>query len=397
MKTLELTKNLYYIGVIDHDLKVFDVTMPTADGTSYNSYLLKTSEGAVIFEGSKAGFTDEYLQHISSLVDFKDIKYIMVAHTEPDHSGAIAALLEKNPDITVIASPAATNNLKNILRKPFKSQLAIAGKELKVGEYTLQFVSGMFLHWPDVMFTYIKELKAIVTCDAFGAHYASDEVLLSKEPNKEAYHHAFDYYFYAIMSPFASSAIQGADRVSKLDLDFILTGHGPVIDTDIKETIAHFKELGQKYQAVNDPNHVTLVYCSCYGYTKNMAEHLKEKLEADSKKVSFYGIDTLNYKELRSQILDDMRTSGLLLFGTPTVVNDAIPYFYDLATALPIAVVQNKKASVFGDYGWSGEAVANLSAVLSARKLKVIPGFRYSFKLDDNGMAALDAYYETLK
>lgn len=397
MKTLALKENLFYVGVIDHGLKVFDAVMPTKYGTSYNSYLLKTEEGGVLFEGSKANFEEEYLQHISSLMDFKDIKYVVVAHTEPDHSGAIEALLDKNPDITVIASPSGLNNLKNILRKPFKSLTAVAGKEMKIGQYTLQFVSGLFCHWPDVMFTYIKELKAIVTCDAFGAHYASDEILLSKEKNKAAYNEAFEYYFQCVMAPFASFAAQASDRVSKLDVDMILTGHGPVIETEVKETIAHFKACAEKNLPIQDSNHVTLVYATCYGYTERMANHLKDKFEDEGKQVSFYRIDALNYLESKAKILEDIRTSKKVIFGTPTVINDAISLFYDLLNSEPNTFFQNKEGSVFGDYGWSGEAVKNLSDFMTMKKMKVIPGFKYCFKIDEEGYKELDAYFETIK
>ena len=249
MKTLQLKENLYYVGCIDHSLKVFDSVMPLKYGTSYNSYLLKTSEGVVIFEGNKAGFEEEYLTHISSLTDFKDIKYLVVAHTEPDHSGAIEALLKKNPNITVIASLAGMNNLKNILRFSFKSLPMGPNKELKVGQYTIQFVSGMFLHWPDVLFTYIKEEKALATCDAFGTHYAFDDVLFSKVKDMQEYHESFDYYFDCIISR-------------------LLTGHGPVIDKNVQDVISYFEEDARKSLPLLDNNHVTLVYASCYGYTK---------------------------------------------------------------------------------------------------------------------------------
>lgn len=397
MKTLQLSENLYYVGVVDKGLQVFDVIMPTSHGTTYNSYLLKTSEGAVIFEGSKAEFEDEYLEHISSIVDFSDIKYLVVAHTEPDHSGAIEALLKKNPEITVLASTAGLNNLKNILRFPFRSQTMLPNKELKVGEYTLQFVSGLFCHWPDVMFTYIKEEKALVSCDAFGAHYATDDILLSKEKDINLYHEMFDYYFKCIMAPFASFAIQASDKADKLDLDRILPGHGPVIDTDVKGVIDRFREEGKKYLVRNDPNKVTLVYVSCYGYTKKMAFYLKDKYEKEGKQVAFYQIDALNYGETKGRILEDIRTSGMVLFGTPTIVNDAISLFYDLVNSELSIFFTNKKASVFGDYGWSGEAVGNLSAFLALKKFKVIEGFRYSFKVDEAGYQALDEYFDRIK
>jgi flavorubredoxin len=397
MKTLQLTENLFYVGVVDHGLEVFDVVMPTKYGTTYNSYLLKTEEGGVLFEGSKGVFEDEYLENIAFIMPFSEIKYIVVAHSEPDHSGAIEKLLLSNPEITVLASASGLNNLKNIIRKPFKSQAIMAGKEMKVGQYTFQFVSGLFLHWPDVIFTYIKELKALVSCDAFGAHYATDDILLSKEKDMDSYHDAFKYYFDAIMAPFASFAIQACDRVSVLDLEWILTGHGPVIDTKVSETIRNFRALAEANKIINDKEKVTIVYGSCYGYTKQMANHLKERFEADGKKVSFYEINALNYAELKDKILEDIQTSGKVLFGSPTVINDAIPLFYDLLLAKPNTFFQGKIGSVFGDYGWSGEAVANLSSFMKMKKMTVVDGFKYSFKIDEEGFKALDTYYDSIK
>ena len=115
MKTLKLKENLYYVGVIDHELKVFDAIMPLTYGTSYNSYLLKTEEGGVLFEGSKALFEEEYLANIESILPLSEIKYLVVAHTETDHSGAIEALIKKNTEITLVLSPAVNNNINNIL------------------------------------------------------------------------------------------------------------------------------------------------------------------------------------------------------------------------------------------------------------------------------------------
>lgn len=396
MKTLKLKENLYYVGVVDHDLKVFDSIMPLTWGTTYNSYLLKTMEGYILFEGSKAKFEDEYLANIASICSFDEIKYIMVAHTEPDHSGAIEALLDKNPNITIIASPAAINNMKNILRKPFTSLTAIAGKEMKVGQYTLQFVSGLFLHWPDVIFTYIKEEKALVTCDGFGAHYAFDDILFSRCVDRETYRQAFDYYFDCIMGPFASYAIAACERVRKLDVEWLLTGHGPVIDTDVKAVVDAFEEDGKKNLVTNNANEVTLVYTTCYGYTKEMATYIQSALETSGKIVHSFEIDALNYAHIKPEILNAIRTSSLVLFGTPTVVNDAIPFFYDLLNSQVVTFFANKKFSAFGDYGWSGEGVANITTFAALKKMKTIEGYKYSFKLDGACFEGLDAYIKTL-
>lgn len=396
MKTLKLNENLYYVGVIDHDLKVFDSIMPLKYGTSYNSYLLKTDEGAVLFEGSKAGFEDEYLNNIESICPLSEIKYLVVAHTEPDHSGAIEALLKKNTDITVVISPAGNNNLKNILRFPYKSMIMTAGKEMKVGQYTLSFVSGLFLHWPDVLFTYIKEEKALVTCDGFGAHYAFDDILYSKVRDQKEYREAFDYYFTCIMAPFANFVLDAVKRVRALDVKMLLVGHGPVIDMNAADVIDAFESDAKKALVTNDKNKITLVYTSCYGYTAEMAEYIEKKLKENGKEVDSYSIDALDYADKKDKILASIQSSSMVLFGSPTIINDAVPYFYDILLSQPNTFFANKKFSAFGDYGWSGEAVMNLSSFAQMRKMKVIDGYRYSFKLDSKCFEEMDEYVSRL-
>lgn len=397
MQSLELKKDFYYVGVIDHALKVFDVAVRTDYGTSYNSYLLKTKEGAVVFEGVKRAFEEDYFNHLSPLVDFKDIKYIFVTHTEPDHSGAIAHLIEKNPDITVVASFAALSNLEKIIRRPFKKLQMIPNGSLSFGGYTFRFVSGLLLHWPDVMFTYIEELKVLVSCDAFGAHFASDAILLSKEKDKEGYRKALKYYFDNIMGPFASYVIQACDRVEKLDIDMICPGHGCVVDEGIHDQIELYRKLSLPLVPHNDGNKVTIVYATAYGYTREMALYLKKRFEEEGKEVAFYEIDALNYAESKPAIIKDIYGSGLVLLGSPTLVGDAICLFYDILGSIYWTVAQGKKASAFGDYGWSGEAVPHLSERLKQLHFTLIPGFRANFQMDEQAKKGLEAYYESLR
>jgi NADH oxidase (H2O-forming) len=397
MKCIELKKDFYYVGVIDHSLKIFDVAVRTDFGSSYNSYLLKTPDGVIVFEGNKGVFEDEYIDHLKTLTKIEDIKYLFVTHTEPDHSGAIEKLLDINPNITIVASFGALSNLEKITRKTFnKIQMQPSGS-LTVGGYDFQFVSGLLLHWPDVMFTYIKQLKVLISCDAFGAHYASDAVLLSKETNKKAYHEALVYYFDHIMSPFATYVKQACERVRSLDVEMICPGHGPVIDENPNDQIQAYFDLATSFIPVNDTNHVTIVYASAYGYTRGIAEYLRKRFVSDKKKVSFYEIDVLNFPENKEKIIKDIYSSGLILFGSPTIVGDAVGFFYDILNHLYWTVGQGKRGSAFGDYGWSGEAVNNLSERMRQLKFTVIPGYKANFKLEDAGKTKLDAYYETLK
>jgi len=396
MKCLELKKDFYYVGVIDHNLKVFDVAVKTEYGSSYNSYLLKTKEGNIVFEGNKELFENEYLGNLSSFGKLEEISYLFVTHTEPDHSGAISTLLEKNPNITIVASYGALTNLEKIIRRPFKKIVAKDGETLTIGDYHFRFISGIFLHWPDVMFTYIEELDALVCCDAFGAHYAEDDVLLSKNKDKEGYEKAFDYYFEKIMGPFPSFVKIAAKKVLALNPSLICTGHGPVIDCNQKERVERYITLADTLFPEPKADSVCIVLCSAYGYTRKMGETIKETMLKAGKTVTFYEIDALNYGELKDRIVHSMYESQLLLLGSPTVAGDAVCLFYDLLAAVPSTIGKGRSASCFGDYGWSGEAVGNLSARLLQLHYALIPGFKANFKMDEALKNGFVDYIETL-
>lgn len=383
MHIQEITKDLYYVGVVDHSLKVFDVAILTEYGTSYNSYLLRTKEGFVLFEGSKEAFGGEQIAHIEEVCPLEEIRYLFVTHTEPDHSGAIHMLLERNPALTVVASGPALMNLQKILRKPFEKVQMTPGKDMEIGGYTFSFVPGTNLHWPDVMFTYIHELKALVSCDAFGAHFASDAIFLSKEPDKEGYYKALRYYFENIMGPFPSFVIKACDLVEKLDISLILPGHGCIIDENPMEQVRLYRRLAEEGLPVNDPNVVTICAASAYGYTKEIAERTAAFLKEHGKEVRLHIIDALNYNEEKPLVLKDILRSGTFLLGSPTLAGDAIVLFYDILNGLPWTKAQGKTASAFGDYGWSGEAVPNLTERMKQLKCKVLTGFRANFKMDE--------------
>ncbi len=158
MKTLQLNESLYWIGIQDHDLRVFDIIMETKFGTSYNSYLLKTDEGVILFETAKETFFDEYLEKINELTSVDQIKYIVCNHTEPDHSGSISKLLELNPNIEIISTTIAKNNIQEIINHDFLSKTIKDGETLQFGDKTLQFFYVPNLHWPDTMYTYIGQI-----------------------------------------------------------------------------------------------------------------------------------------------------------------------------------------------------------------------------------------------
>ena len=221
MKTLELKKGFTWTGILDKELKVFDIIMETEFGTSYNSYILKTSDKTVLFETAKEKFFDEYLAELKQITDIEDIDTIVVNHTEPDHAGSVGRLLELNPNIKIVGTACALNFLKEIINRDFNKQAVKENDEIKIGDKTLRFMPLPNLHWPDTMYTYIVEDKTLVTCDSFGAHYAFDGILLSRLADQAGYQRALKYYFDNILGPFKPFMVKALNRIQDLEVELI--------------------------------------------------------------------------------------------------------------------------------------------------------------------------------
>ncbi|NMF07018.1 FprA family A-type flavoprotein [Clostridium beijerinckii] len=388
MEILELKKNLYWTGVLDANLRVFDIIMETEFGTSYNSYLLKTSEKIVLFETAKAKFLDGYLKALNKLVDIKDIDYIVVNHTEPDHAGSIEKLIEINPNIKIIGSQVAIGFLKNIVNREFNGIIVKENETLSLGDKTLRFMSVPNLHWPDTMYTYIEEDKTLVTCDSFGSHYSFDGILLSKVTDNEGYLRALKYYFDCIIGPFKNPfMIKALDRIKDLEIEMICTGHGPVLDCRIDEIMDYYR----KWSNVTNPNPrktVIIPYVSAYGYTRELAHKIAEGIEASGDiDVRTYDMETSD----QAKVLEELEFADGILFGSPTIVGEALKPIWDLTTSIFARTHGNKLASAFGSYGWSGEAVPHIIERLKQLRMKVVDeGFRVKFKPSESELS--DAY-----
>ncbi len=388
MKTIKIQDDITWVGVLDPDLRIFDVTLETEFGTTYNSYVLKGTEKTVVFDTAKGVFKDEYLEKLAAVVDYDDIDVVVVHHVEPDHSGSLEYLLEKNPNIEVYGTPASIKFLADIINKPFKGHAIRENETLSIGNKTLRFITATNLHWPDGMYTYIEEDKILVSCDSFGAHYSFAPLFASKVENQEDYDRAMWEYYYGIMHPFRSFVYTTMKKIEPLAIDLILTGHGPVVDTDPRAAINKYLEWSTP--AKNEKKTVIMPYVSAYGYTKSLAEAIKEGLETEGIAVEMFDMVETDVSEIFDKLIE---ADGILL-GSPTIVRDALKPIWEVVSSMTSAQFSGKIASAFGSFGWSGEAVPHLTERLKQLKMKVVEGLTIKFKPDAEKLATARSFGE---
>ena len=386
MKTLELKDGFYWAGIVDDSLRVFDIIMYTEFGTTYNSYVWKTGDKTILFETAKGKCFDEYLDKLKEIIDVTKIDYLVVSHTEPDHAGSIEMLLDYSPQMKVIATGCAIGFLKEIVNRDFCAIAVKDNQEMVIGGKTLKFMIVPNLHWPDTMYTYIEEEGILVTCDSFGSHYGFQDVLVSKVENRDDYMKAAKYYFDCIIGPFKPYMLKALKRVRDLSVSMICPGHGPVLDERIQEMYDTYED----WCTVINPNKkktVVIPYVSAYGYTAQLAEKIAEGIR-DSGDVDVRCYDMVEADQ--AKVLEEIGFADGLLFGTPTIVGEALKPIWDLTTSIFAGTHGGKLASAFGSYGWSGEGVPHIMERLKQLKMKVTDSFRVRFK--PSKVQLLDAY-----
>jgi NADH oxidase (H2O-forming) len=366
-KVIDVTKDVKWIGVLDYDIVTFDIVMHTEYGTTYNSYFIN-AEKKTIVEACKEKFSETHINKIRSVTDPSEIKYIILDHTEPDHSGNMARLLEIAPSAVVVGSGNAIRYLTDIINKPFNSLVVKDGDTLDLGNKTLRFISAPNLHWPDTMFTYLEEDRILFTCDFLGAHFCTDSIFsnFSKE-----YLDSFKYYFDIILKPFSRFAIKALEKIKPLEIEIICPAHGPIHKNNLREIMSLTERYSEEYinlTSNRDVKNILITYVSAYGYTKQMAEQIAGGIrKADNMKVTVIDIENIPLGDLESEIV----LSDAILVGSPTINQNTLLPVYKLFSLINPLRDKSKVAGVFGSFGWSGEAPKIIIDNLRNLKLKI--------------------------
>ena len=366
-KIINVTGDVKWIGILDYDIRTFDIVMHTGFGTTYNSYFINAEKKALV-EVAKEKFTETYIKKLRLVTDPEEIQYIIVDHTEPDHSGSLRILLGLAPSATVVGSGNAIRYLEDIVNKPFKSLIVKDGDTLDLGNKTLRFFSAPNLHWPDSILTLLVEDKVLFTCDVFGAHYCSSEMY---SDFNEHYTESFKYYFDVIMRPFSRFLLKAIEKVKPLDIDIICPGHGPMHKENLKKAIELSETLAGEYmKIVSDTNrmNILIAYVSAYGYTKEAAHLIAEGIqETEDITVDIADIENISLEELESKLI----MSDGLLVGSPTINQNTLLPVYKLFALINPIRDKGKLGGAFGSYGWSGEAPNLILENLRMLKLKI--------------------------
>lgn len=367
MAAFEIKDGIYSVGVLNPNLRIFDIIMKTEYGTSYNAYLIKGEKTALV-EAVHAPFFDEYLDNIRSIVDIKDIDYIILNHTEPDHSGALKYLLEENPDIKVITSMPGNKYIRDIVNRTFDHQVVKDGDTLDLGGKVLKFIIAPFLHWPDSMFTYVETDDVLFSCDFLGCHYCEPRMYDHKIIYRENFEDAFRYYYDVIFGPFKEHVLKGLEKIEGLKIDVICPSHGPILIEGIQKAQQLYKEWSHDITEKNNPPKVVIAYISAYGCTRRMAEELEKAIkDTGSIEVELMNIIYSDIHDIKEKI---EKADGVL-FGSPTINRDAVKPVWDLLSMVEVFKNKGKLCGVFGSYGWSGEAVKMMEERVKSLKLKL--------------------------
>lgn len=382
---MKIADNVYYVGVSNPTLRVFDIIMCTEYGTTYNSYLVKGADKTALIDGAHKGFEANFQENVEAITDFANIDYMVVNHTEPDHSGAIRLVIEKNPDIVVYGTAACLKNLDNIVRLPFQRVAVKDGDTLELGGKTLTFCVSPNIHWPDTMMTYLAEDKILFSCDFLGAHFAEPTMYVHKAYKKELYEKEFKVYYDAIMGPFAKFVIRALDRIKDLDIALVCPSHGPMImGGDIQVAMDTYRKWATPEEKTDKT--VAIYYVSAYGYTRQMCQYLAEKLEAKGLVVSAFDVIKTDAADIAAHLEDDC-----LVFGSPTLNRAALKPVLDVISSIDAVGAAGRPYATLGCFGWSGEACAQLNDRCNSIKMKQVgESVRSQFTPTDEVWAALD-------
>lgn len=357
-----LAENIYWVGKIDdRDVPFHRLTL--TKGTTYNSYLLKTEKPTII-DTVDISFGREFVDNLKELIDLQEIKYIVINHTEPDHSGGLGSLAAKAKNAVIVCTEPAVEELKEMYKLHNREfHIVKDGDTLDIGGKTLRFLETPYLHTEETMVTYCEEDKILFPCDIFSTHVANYEYF--NDMAKEDITEDFKVYYTLIMHPHRKYVQDMIEKIKDLHIEIIAPSHGFILRKDVKKFIDIYDNMSKN--TVNDKK-VTIIYSSMTGNTKKVGNLIKENLEMSNISVEVVDVN----KRAKEEVISTIINSDAIFFGTSTKYADIIGNLEDILKELKDIKLEGKIAGTFGSYGWSGEAIEVVQDYLKNTDMKVL-------------------------
>ncbi len=356
----ELKPNIYSVGAVDWDRRLFDELILLPDGTSYNAYLVKGSEKTALIDTVDPTMTDVLLKNLEEL-EVEDINYVVANHAEQDHSGSIPQVLEVYTSAKVVCTPKCKAMLKDLLVIPEDKFITVKdGETLSLGDKTLEFIHAPWVHWPETMLTYLKEDKILFTCDFLGSHLATSDLFVT---DKATVYEAAKRYYAEIMMPFRITIRKNMEKTKNLAIAIIAPSHGPIHNKP-----DFILDAYRDWASDDVKNEVIVPYISMHGSTKKMVDYFVEALIERGITVRQFNLSETDIGKLAMALVD----AATIVIGSPTVLVGPHPkviYAACLANALRPKL---KFASIIGSYGWGGRMVEQLAGMIPNLKVEIL-------------------------
>lgn len=385
---ISLKNNLFWVGKIDWELRKFHGNeYSTHKGSSYNSYLLQEGDKNVLIDTVWQPFAKEFVANLQSIIDLKNLDFIVINHGEIDHSGALPELLRHVPEIPIYCTANGVRSLKGHYHQDWNFKIVKTGDTIKLGAKQLLFIEAPMLHWPDTMFTYLTKDNILFSNDAFGQHYASEHLFNDLVDQSELYAEALKYYA-NILSPFSRFVTKKIQEFMalKMPLDMICTSHGIIWRHNPQQIVAKYLNWANNYQE----NQITVIYDTMWNGTRAIAEHIAKGIGAIDRDVTVKVFNASNSD--KNDLITEVFKSKALVLGSPTINRGILTTIAGLLEELKGLQLKNKRAAVFGCYGWSGESNKILAALLKESGFMLIDDdLKFLWQPD---RAALDASFQ---
>lgn len=366
---MKLSERIHYVGVNDDEKSLFEGLWPLPSGVSYNSYLA-VDEKVALIDTVEHGFEDEFIAGIAESIGDRNIDYLVVNHMEPDHSSLITYIMERYPDLQIVANAKTLPMLKGYYAVP-EEKVVIVGEndELSLGSCSLRFHMIPMVHWPETMVTWLEEEKTLFSGDAFGTFGCVDEDVVDNDGTFEEYRDEMIRYYSNIVGKYGNPVQTALKKLSGLDIRRVCSTHGPVWENNISKVVSLYDKLS-RYEVERG---VCIVYGSMYGNTAAAADALAMELEARGIPYAIHDLAGNNSGELGvSGALRDVFKYDTVAVGSPTYNNGIYPPVETFMKALSSRLIRNRRFYAFGSYTWSGASVRQLNELAASMNFEVL-------------------------